>query len=109
MRLTRKKAIEITKELWTWLAETGEGYKNTWPGWKTYGVVQNDCAFCEYSYPKAIGYHDTDDVICRKCPWYRKFGHCEEYDSPYWKWWEARSAKTRKKYARLFLEKLEEL
>ena len=49
MKLTKRKALEICKELWTWLAETGTGQKRDWPGWKKYGEMACDCPCCEYA------------------------------------------------------------
>jgi len=46
MRLTKKKAVQITKELWEWLAETGED-KEAWPKWEEYGEFDSNCALCE--------------------------------------------------------------
>ena len=50
MKLTEKKAIELSIELWTWLAETGEN-KNEWPEWKRHGgqyeECENDCFLCK--------------------------------------------------------------
>ena len=34
MRLSKRKALEICIELWSWLGSTGSAYKEEWPGWK---------------------------------------------------------------------------
>ncbi len=90
--LTKKKAIKIGKELWTWLAETGEKFKSRWPGWEEYGKMQDDCAFCEYA-------HSCDD-----CP----LGQ-DCYDTYFANWCDAQTPEDRKKYAKLFLEQLKAL
>lgn len=107
MRLTKKKAIEISIELWTWLAETGEE-KDEWPGWEECGHMSCYCAFCEYCnrHPEK----DTDS--CSTCPYYEKFGPCQADDenlTPYDKWEEAKTEVLRKKYASQFLVQLKEL
>ncbi|GAH13108.1 unnamed protein product, partial [marine sediment metagenome] len=68
MRLTKKKAIEIAIELWTWLAETGAKYKGDWVGWEEkYGEMEADCPFCEYS-------DRWGDDECESCPYFQRFG-----------------------------------
>ena len=106
MRLTKKKAIEISIELWTYLAETGE-QKFEWLEWERYGEMQCDCAFCEYDKR-----HSND---CEHCPYYEVFGSCEsnpwEREAPtiFDNWNSAKTPKARKKYATLFLEQLRRL
>jgi len=97
MRLSRKKAIELCIELWTWLAKTGRE-KEDWPRWKIYGdYVVNDCWFCEYS--KEVG--------CSRCPLEKKFSlTCGS--TFYGNWTRARFPRTRKKYAKLFLEQIKQ-
>lgn len=103
MKLTKKKAIEISIELWTWLAETGKR-KYEWHGWEKYGEMQCDCPLCEYSLIKK----EVHDCL-GKCPYYEKFGFCFGGDSVWHKWNFAQAPRTRKKYAKLFLEQLKEL
>ena len=107
MRLTKKKAVEITKELWEWCAETG-GYKLDWPNWKEYGEFGSYCPLCEYD----ARHKDT----CRECPladlWTRKLGgHCMHDGSPYklWLWTFAPSVgepdiKARTEYAQQIVD-----
>ena len=97
MRLTKKKAIEISIELWEWLAETGKR-KGCWDGWDKYGRMTAGCALCEYD--KQHG--DS----CESCPYYECYEDCEEAGKPYNLWHYARTRQTRKKYAKLFLEQL---
>lgn len=101
MRLTRKKAIEISIELWEWLAETG-GLKRNWPGWRIYDSMALDCPLCEYSNRKNA--RKKVDAICDEyCP----IKNC--YKAGYKEWDEAGASKARKKYATLFLETLRAL
>jgi len=111
MKLSRKKAIELCIELWTWLAKTGKK-KGDWPKWKKYenyalpkgSAVLHDCWFCEY------GYQMTSRSYARKCeycPLIRKLNmNCGDGKCFYEKWEDVRTPKTRKKYAKLFLEQI---
>ena len=101
MKLTEQKAIDICKELWTDLAETGK-FKFEWSGWGKYGEMKNDCPLCEYS---AKG----DFMDCDRCPYFHRFGWCYVDGSLYSHWEKAYTATTRKKYAKLFLEQLNQL
>lgn len=106
MRLTKKKAIELSIELWTWLAETGKE-KEDWPSWEQYGETTCECFLCEYSdrHPTAVNPY----VCYASCPYYQRFGCCYRDKEPYDLWLCAKTARTRKKYAKLFLEQLQTL
>lgn len=97
MRLSRKKAIELCIELWTWLALTGK-LKKDWPKWKKYKLVSPTtyCWFCIYDE------QFMDD--CDKCPLVPKYTGCS--GTYFANWVSARFPRTRKKYAKLFLEQL---
>ena len=101
-KLTKKDAIKKSKELWTWLAETGKR-KEDWDGWKKYGKMRDNCPLCEYK--KQV----DDSKVCKSCPYFLKFSYCFLDDSPFDNWREAKTPKIRKKYAKLFLEQLEQL
>ena len=101
MKLTKKEAIEICKELWTFLAETGKE-KFEWDGWKKYGEMENDCPFCEYC-------RWQDDWLCESCPYYKMFGTCDDDGKPYNTWDNIGTKQGRKKYAKEFLAQLEQL
>lgn len=60
MRLTKKKAWQLTVELWDWLAETGK-QKEEWPMWAALGEYAADCPLCEYTYRG--GRHGCDFCI----------------------------------------------
>lgn len=69
-KLTKRQAIVICKELWEWLYKECGGevvqslwvLKKSWPGWKKYGVLKNDCPCCEYC-GGSMG-----SSKCEKCP-----------------------------------------
>lgn len=106
MKLTKKKAIEISIELWEWLAETGDGNKANWSGWKKYGGMVCDCALCEYSTQQG---GIKGDTICDFCPLYTQLGNgCYEFGYCEWEM-IAETVEDRKEYARLFLAQLREL
>lgn len=100
MRLTKKKAIDISIELWEWLAETGETRKKDWNGWNKYGYMWAYCALCKYARQRG--------GACGYCPYYEVFGLCGD-TNPYGRWLYAETPKTRKKYALKFLEQLRSL
>jgi hypothetical protein len=101
-KLSFKQAEKLHKELWGWLAETGAYSKGSWPkwegesGWGHYykGIdIVNDCFAC-----MAAGYR------CNKCPitWKDEdvdIPDCTQYGAFYTKWIDAKTPKTRKKYA----------
>ena len=114
MKLTRKKSIELTIELWEWLAKTGKR-KEDWPKWDEYEAYNYPegsdtcacCWLCEYDLQHGL-FTDGD---CIHCPYYKKYGLCFDEKKPtlYNKWENAETARTRKKYAALFLERVRTL
>ena len=103
MRLTRKKSIELSIELWTWCAETGKE-KFEWPEWKKYGHHSASCFLCEYDI-RARG-----EVSCCDCPYRIEFNmSCAVSGSNYAQWSDCNSIHGKKKYAALFLEELKQL
>jgi len=97
MRLTKEKAVELSIELWTWLAETGK-MKYEWPEWYKYPDIACHCFLCEYA-DRRNG--------CSSCPYSQKFGGCNS--GHFSKWTLSRTTRTSRKYARLFLEQLKQL
>lgn len=104
--LTEAKAIDLTIELWAWLAETGKE-KEDWPSWEGYGgldekgdckEVESLCFLCKFA-----------DRTCSSCPYYKKFDLCYNMNAPFSKWEGATTSKTRKKYAKMFLEQMNQL
>ena len=100
MRLTKKRAIQISIELWTWLAETGRE-KEAWPGWEKYGDMQCGCALCEYDY------RHVDN--CTSCSYHKMFGKCTQGSAPYADWRDSRSQAASKAHAQAFLDQLKQL
>lgn len=99
MKLSRKKAIKLCIELWEWLAKTGKE-KSDWPGWEKYDHACSYCWFCEYDRQQEKRYIKQSN--CSYCPLVKRLGiKCDE--SFYDKWENAKTPRTRKKYAKLFL------
>lgn len=110
MILTKKKAVEIAIELWTYLAEIGEPFKCGWPDWEKYGKMNAGCPFCEYAERAWIRLplRKRMEGICGLCPYKQKFvDYCTV--GPYDKWENAKTTTDRKKYAAQFLQELKEL
>jgi len=107
MELTREKAIELSIELWTWLARTGER-KSEWPGWKknggSYEPVAADCFLCAWV-------ESLDRGLCLACPLYEHYGYtCMDTCSPFWMWDTCFPTTTKlKRHAKAFLMQLREL
>lgn len=93
-RLTKKKSIEITIELWKWLEENPDKDKRDWPLWRKYDYLENGCACCEYAKRKT-----KNQVTVMQCdefcplfelwPYERVKGErmpCENKKSSYAKW-----------------------
>ena len=102
MKLTEKRAVELSIELWTWLAKTGKR-KDKWPEWEKYGKIDASCFLCEYNGRKC---GEDGQRICERCPYSKEYNRCLDEDSPFMTWSFAPTKKTRKKYASLFLEQL---
>jgi len=105
MKLTEIESVEKSIEQWEWLAETGKD-KAEWPGWVWNGGqydadVRAGCFLCEYAKGQPEG--------GRVCPYYKKYGFCEEAYSPYWRWVHTATIRIKKEYARQFLEQLKEI
>ncbi len=107
MKLTRKKAIELCIEMWTWLAETGKRkFEYPFPE-EQLKYAGNDypeahCWFCEYCLQ-----HKDDN--CKGCPLGGDPNDPECDKLAYDKWDEAQTPRTRKKYAKLFLGQIKSL
>jgi len=98
MKLTKRKAIELSIELWAWLAETGLR-KYDYFEKRRGNIPFLACFLCEYD--KQHGGN------CSNCPFYKRYGHCME--SYYCKWCMSDTEADRKKYATEFLAQLKEL
>ncbi|MCK5341866.1 MAG: hypothetical protein KAR20_00600, partial [Candidatus Heimdallarchaeota archaeon] len=119
MKLTKKKALQITADLWGWLENNPEKTKLGWLGWKPNGGdiphMRDGCACCEYA--GRISYDDDEfeETNCKKCPLIKLWpliengeGYpCNEPNygcSYYYKWDNTEVPETRKKYARIIKE-----
>ena len=83
-KLTKRKALELTAELWDWVSENG-GKKYEWPGWTTQEDI--DLEEDDRSYCFLCAYTGSDN--CDKCPlsWTGEEGStCTDNESPYMIW-----------------------
>ena len=101
MKLTKKKAIELTLKMWRDLAETGETKGDWFREHDEYEGIFAGCFLCAYVIQKRKG--------CWVCSFHEKFGWCDDPNTPYNEWNNGRTPKTRKKYAALFVRQLEQL
>jgi len=114
-RLGLKRAIKLTKEMWTELAKTGD-IKGGWSGWKMNGgrydsdSILFTCFLCEHNFrsKRSHNRHRSEDV-CPFCPFYIQYGRCTDLGQPYKDWHECNSIVRRKVYAKQCLEQLQEL
>ena len=62
MKLTKKRAIELHRQLWDWLAKNPGKDKNQWPEWQWNGgefmEVEFECFLCEYMVEGVLGCDD---------------------------------------------------
>jgi len=107
MRLSRKKAIELCIELWTWLAETGK-HKEQWPEWVKYTghYIESDCWFCEYDRQRRL---KTKERRCYHCLFVGSLEISCVKNYYYGKWANAETPQARKEYAKLFLEQIKRI
>jgi len=49
MKLTKKRTIELHKELWDWLSKHPNAEKYQWPKWKNFPYISHDCFLCAYA------------------------------------------------------------
>lgn len=72
--LTRRMALEVTRELWEWRKDNLDKPPEAWPGWEKYGWMENSCACCEFDTIMLTKERkeDTPDPVfveaCRFCP-----------------------------------------
>jgi hypothetical protein len=88
MRLTKRKALELTEELWRYMEETGSDRKSSWPGWKKYDDMEFPCFLCEYDE------RDGGDIACTHCPLYGKWAGyltCDVRNAPFNNWCRAQT------------------
>ncbi len=95
MKLTRTEAIDKSIEEWEHLKRTGTG-GHIFAGERP----ANGCYLCEYTKKR---------WPCLQCPYFMKYEHDCLKSEPFNKWGDAKTPRTRKKYAALFLEELKAL
>jgi len=102
MKLTKKKAIELHRELWDWLYGHPSKAKEDWPRWIEHGgtipPVKDDCFLCEYARGPNGGFPN-----CSSCPldWGPTFYCALSSKSYFVAWAYSKTPKTRKKYAKI--------
>lgn len=105
MKLTKKKALELCRDMWTQLASNGDAMK---PDTK----FQYNCPCCEYvcqQIPSERGLGmscggdggvDGNDPVLKLCPLRPLWPHgCCADKSPFWEWCNSPLAKNRKRHA----------
>ena len=98
--LSKKKAVELDREKWDWLYRHPSKNKEDWPRWKKNGgdldEVSMDCFACEYV-------EQFEEEECRLCPFVWPHAAClaPNRKGLYNRWKDAKTHRTRKKYARL--------
>ncbi|KKM86363.1 hypothetical protein LCGC14_1279870 [marine sediment metagenome] len=75
MKLTKKKALEIAIELWTWIVDNPGKKKEDWPKWEEYGDMRDCCSLCERYIRKRIKTRTEHGLRC-DCPIADKHDHC---------------------------------
>ena len=98
MKLTKKKAIRLHRELWDWLYHHPSKHKSDWPKWEYNGgnvkEANNDCLLCEYIQALYAG--------CDRCPLdWSPTEFCQMGGGYFDKWLAARSWQTKKKYTKI--------
>ena len=99
MKLTKKKVLELTMELWQWLYDNPGSGKCDWPGWQMNGGANKavcNCFACEYAF------NSLKNGGCFDCPLLPLWpgGGCVEESSLYCQWTKTRDIELRKKYAK---------
>lgn len=111
-RFTARVAIEITIELWTWLADTGAGSESDWFGWLKYehyrigGSLNPLCSYVTnyLTNRKLLG--NGHVRTCDYCPYKKFFGKsCNDKNSHLDIWYRT----GKKNHAQAFLDELLQL
>ncbi len=104
-KLSRKKALEITRDLWDWLAKHPSKRKEDWVGWEynggKIGTMSNNCPCCEYIgfIPlKDIPLKDNCSEICPLKNLWKK--GCMIETSAFQRWYVSKDERIKQKYAK---------
>ena len=91
IKLTRRTALELTKELWTWLADHPSATKSMWPRWKELDEMMAACPCCEYDEQQ----RELETPSCDNCPLAGRWGldnaQCTATYTPFVRWCRASS------------------
>ena len=102
MKLTKKRVLELTLELWQWLYDNPGSGKCDWPGWRRNGGIHEatcNCFACEYAFSSLKG-------SCFKCPLlplWPGYG-CMGVNSLYVQWTQTTNMELRKEYAEKIID-----
>ena len=83
MKLTKRRALTLCKQQWSWLARNPEKEKWDWPGCRE-AILESHCVCCEYE-----AQHYAYDNDCRDTcilPWPGANRDCLDLVSPYMRW-----------------------
>ena len=100
MKVEKEDCHKLHKELWDWLAETGDWFKPNWPGWdKLDDLVTNHCFACEYT---LLIENDPDwsSPECKSCPIDWGQPYCDENGTLFAKWDQEKDIAERKRLAK---------
>lgn len=101
MKIEKENCHKLHKELWNWLAETGDWEKMHWPGWDILeDTAVNYCFACEYT----MLIEDSSkrsSPNCKVCPidWGQQ-PYCDEYGTLFRKWDQEKDETKRKRLAK---------
>lgn len=112
-RLSVKRAVKLSIELWKFLSQTG-CQKYEWYKWQNnggqYPHIHFNCFLCELNHRREVRHHkQISEVGCPYCPYYLKYGRCTTDGFPFKKWADSFLTDARAKYAKQFLAQLEEI
>ena len=96
MYWTERKALEVCRDLWSWLANNPDKEKWQWPDWTLNDgkipYCESDCPLCEYKI--------LCGSSCDSCLLWGKGkeleGRCHDYKSSYWRWYYSKDSTVRK-------------
>lgn len=104
MKLTKKRAIKLTLELWQWLYDNPDKGKSDWPEWEynggQYECLPTDCFCCEWVFR-------VTKTTCSACPLSPLWGiSCTDLSegNVYRLWGKATTQKDKKKYAKQIVD-----
>ena len=98
---TERKALEVCRDLWRWLADNPDKWKWDWTEWKDNGGkipnCKSHCPLCEYS--------NLHNLSCSSCLLFgegkelEQEGNCLDDESSYWRWYYSKDSTVRKAMA----------